>query len=122
VSEQQTHTPGPWSCPPIAGTSSCTIPITADALKASANNYNGGTVALALRPADANLIAAAPAMDLALSLLCAGLAKIDRFGDLVEFCFDGLRYSHNGDWAALLDLIGWDKARAAIAKAKGGAT
>lgn len=67
--------------------------------------------------AHGNLIEAAPAMKLALDLICAGRARIERTGKLMEFCFDGIRYCMNGDWNALISVVGWDKARAAIAKA-----
>lgn len=71
--------------------------------------------------ANARLIAAAPAMDLALSMIACGIARIERCGRLEEFCFDGIRYCINDDWNALFDVIGWDKARAALAKATGAA-
>lgn len=67
----------------------------------------------------ATLISSAPAMDLALKLLSLGCARIERSGSLVEFCFGGFRYCMNGDWTALMDVIGWERARAAIAKATG---
>ena len=67
--------------------------------------------------ANARLIAAAPAMEMALDLIACGAARIERSGRLVEFCFDGIRYSHNGDWGALIEVVGWDRARAAIARA-----
>lgn len=65
--------------------------------------------------ANAILIAEAPAMDLALQLIACGAARIERSpsGRLNEFCFDGIRYCLNGDWNALFDVIGWDKAIAA---------
>jgi hypothetical protein len=61
-----------------------------------------------------------PARELALTLLTLGLARIERsphVPDLAEFCFDGLRYHINGDcdWVRLLSVIGWGRARAAIA-------
>lgn len=40
---------------------------------------------------------------------------------LVEFCFCGLRYLHTGDWGALLGVVGFERARAAVAKATGAA-
>ena len=69
--------------------------------------------------ANARLIAAAPAMELALSMISCGVARIERCGRLEEFCFDGIRYCLNGDWNALFNVIGWNKAHAAIAKATG---
>lgn len=60
-------------------------------------------------------IAAAPAADLALRMIAAGIARIEAF----EFCFDGIRYSHRHDWSAVMDQIGWDRARAALSKAEG---
>jgi hypothetical protein len=69
--------------------------------------------------ADASLIAAAPAMDMVLSLVALGMARIERSasGALVEFCFKGIRYCHNGDWSALIDVVGWDRCRQALAEA-----
>lgn len=65
--------------------------------------------------ANAHLIAAAPAQALILEMLCAGVARIEKW----EFCFDGIRYSHGNDWNLVLDIIGWDRARAAIKRALG---
>lgn len=61
------------------------------------------------------LITAAPATELVLRMLLAGVARIKRSPhcDLVEFCFDGMRYMSAIFWAR----SGWDKARAAVAKA-----
>jgi hypothetical protein len=67
---------------------------------------------------DKHLITAAPAMELALKLIEIGAARIERSGSLSEFCFDGIRYVMNGDWNALIGVIGWDRAQA---KATGGA-
>lgn len=69
--------------------------------------------------ANAHLICTAPAMDIILSLLTLKLARIEKSGRLSEFCFEGLRYILNGDWNQLVNVIGWDKAREAIAKAEG---
>lgn len=68
---------------------------------------------------DARLIAAAPAMDLALQMLTLGVSRLEINGSLQEFCFNGIRYCLNGDWDALLNCIGWNEARAAIAQATG---
>lgn len=62
--------------------------------------------------ANARLIAAAPAQEVILQLLRRGLARFEPATD--EFCFDGLRYSARDDWSGLLDVIGWDKTRAAL--------
>lgn len=70
---------------------------------------------------NAKLFAAAAAMEVALELLTLGLARIERSSvcpTLVEFCFNGLRFSMNGDWNGLIGIVGWDKARAAIAETK----
>lgn len=69
---------------------------------------------------DAALIEQAPAMDIVLRLVAAGLARIERPHGLVEFCFRGVRYpvSAGTDWSGVLDVIGWKIARAALA-AKG---
>jgi hypothetical protein len=67
--------------------------------------------------ANATLIASAPAMDIALRLLTHGLARIERNGTLIEFCFDGMRHIFDGDWTVLIQSIGWNKAHDAITDA-----
>jgi hypothetical protein len=64
--------------------------------------------------ANARLIAAAPAMDACLRLLALGSARIVVTGSLVEFAFNGIRYCHNGDWSAMVNVIGWDIVHAAL--------
>lgn len=59
--------------------------------------------------ADEVLRAQAPAMLMALELISLGLARIERSGQLQEFCFNGLRYILNGNWTDLINVIGWDK-------------
>lgn len=73
------------------------------------------------RDATIRMIMQAPAMRLALRMIALGIARIERTGTLEEFCFNGLRYSMNGDWNGLLHVIGWNKARAAVTKAGGAA-
>ena len=71
---------------------------------------------------NARLIAAAPAMDMVLQMISLGIAGIQRSSttNLVEFCFDGLRYSAtNGDWSRVIDAVGWDRCRKAIQKVSG---
>lgn len=129
MSEQPKHTPGPLTvgthndwCVGYDGAENSSALFVLDAkgnvVGASAMRHRSDEVPPEVR-ANAHLFAAAPAMELALALICVGAARIEQCGTLVEFCFDGLRYSHNGDWTALLNCIGWDKARAATAKAKG---
>jgi hypothetical protein len=65
---------------------------------------------------NAELIQQSPAMLLALSLIEHGVARIERSGSLSEFCFGGIRYCMNGDWSGLLSIVGWDNARAALAR------
>lgn len=72
-------------------------------------------LAMVSTEANATLIAAAPAMDLILSLIRHGVARIESF----ELCFNGMRYSHNDDWNRVLSVIGWDVARAALSRARG---
>lgn len=62
---------------------------------------------------DAKLIAEAPAMALCLELIRIGEAQIE--GGF-EFCFRGIRYPIHAEypWTAVLDSIGWDKARKAV--------
>lgn len=70
--------------------------------------------------ANARLIAAAPAQSLILDMLALSIARLERSGPLVEFCFDGLRYvATDRDWREIIHVIGWDRARAAIDKAEG---
>lgn len=75
--------------------------------------------------ANARLMASAPAMDLALSLIACGAARIEPArgepgqNGVRAFCFDGSRYILDGDWNALLEVIGWDKAIAAVENAQG---
>ncbi len=73
-----------------------------------------------MQEANARLIADAPAMHLALEMISVGVARIERSGRFREFCFGGLRYGMSDDsWTRLIAVIGWDRARAAIAKAEG---
>ena len=77
-----------------------------------------------IKAANSPLIVAAPAQALALDLMVCGLARIERSmgtPNLSEFCFDGIRYvlDDPNDWNITLNVIGWDRARAAIDKAKG---
>lgn len=69
----------------------------------------------------ARLIADAPATSLCLDLVSAGLARIERSEtwSITEFCFNGIRYDVSGGWSSVVDLIGWDRARAALAMARG---
>ena len=58
------------------------------------------------------------AQELLLRMLQLGVASFDHATG--ELRFNGLRYSAaDGDWNGLLNVIGWNKARAAIAKAEG---
>lgn len=59
------------------------------------------------------------AMDLALRMIAAGIARIERSGTLQEFCFDGIRYCINGDWAGLFSMIGLARARKALELSEG---
>jgi hypothetical protein len=62
----------------------------------------------------ARLMAAAPAQALLLDLVRHGVASINDG----EVGFDGVVYAYDPyapDWSALLDAIGWEKARHAIA-------
>jgi hypothetical protein len=71
---------------------------------------------------NARLIAAAPAQSIVLDLLRHGLATLSD-GDLVlHDPMDGMVYAFDDacpDWTAVVDAIGWDKAIAVIARAKG---
>lgn len=109
------HTPGPWYLNNDDETEDGTIDVISKRRPYICTVHSGAIPGTT--DANARLIAAAPAMDLALSMISCGVARIERCGRLEEFCFDGLRYCLNGDWNALFDVIGWEKARAAIAKA-----
>lgn len=110
------HTPGPWKVERM--TAGAFVAITANSKPRSI-----GTVMD--RPdgsldANARLLAAAPAMDIVLRMLSLGIARIERSATapLVEFCFNGMRYSVGGDWNGTVGVIGWDRCRAVIAKAE----
>lgn len=69
----------------------------------------------------AGLMASVPAMAILLDFARYGVAEMSD-GEVV---FEGVVYaydSRNPDWNALLNAIGWDTARAAIAKAIGEAS
>ncbi len=107
------YVPGPWE----AGVEYDSDVFAGD-LQLADCDFPQGELTEGVIRANARLMAAAPAMELVLALISHGLARIERVGSLVEFCFDGLRYINHGDWNATLGVIGWDKARDAIAKAK----
>lgn len=70
------------------------------------------------RDANAALIAAAPDMELVLSALRSSVCTI--YEPTGELRFNGLMYSTRGgpeNWTTLVDLMGRDRLRAAIAKA-----
>lgn len=77
------------------------------------------------RDATAALMADALAMNMALALICAGVARIDRSecGRITDFCFDGMRYSLSAlrTWTDTIGLVGWSKCQQALAAARGGA-
>jgi len=67
------------------------------------------------------LIAATSPMDMLLSLLASGEARIEKSKTtiLVEFCWRGIRYPCSDcDWAELVKTIGYEKIEAAIVAAK----
>lgn len=70
--------------------------------------------------ANARLIAAAPAQALILEMLALGLARFERSRTLLEFCFGGLRCAcSDRDWTAVVSVIGWERAREAVAEGRG---
>ena len=113
------HTPGPWK---VAGYRDdadglCVVQKSTGGLICFVETTLGQAAA---DEANSRLIATAPAQTIVIDLLRYGLATVTD-GDLE---FDGVMYwfdDQRPDWAALVDAIGWDYARAAIAKAKGGA-
>lgn len=71
--------------------------------------------------ANARLIAAAPPVNILLSLLALGEARFEhsKTTGLIEFCWQGLRYACSDcDWAGLVKTISYEKIEAALAKAK----
>ncbi len=67
---------------------------------------------------DANLMADAPAMLLALRMLELGVATLQAapLSRVPVFTFEGVGhfFPSSGDWTKLFDLIGWNRARAAV--------
>lgn len=110
------HTPGPWHICPLDQASHRWVIAQPDGSSVADCSPVGPWVPDEMADANARLIAAAPAMELALQLIAEGHARIERTGDLREFCFDGIRYAMNGKWGQLFDVIGWDRA---IAEATG---
>lgn len=53
-------------------------------------------------------------MHLILSMLAASIARFEG----IEFCFNGLRYSHDHDWTRIMNVIGRDKAKSALKMAR----
>lgn len=67
--------------------------------------------------ANARLLAAAPAMNLILRLVQSGAARFDP--STREFCFNGLQFGATSrEWTRILNAVGWDRARAALARAE----
>ena len=78
--------------------------------------YGDDSLCDTLTKADADLIADAPAMRMALQMVMLGIARIE--GN--EFYLQGIRIGvdHN-DWSKLFAIIGWDRARRLIVDAGG---
>lgn len=67
---------------------------------------------------DAQLIADAPAMKLALDMIACGVAD---FNDAGWFRFDGTSWDQRtSTWTDVIGCIGWDKCRHAVEKARRG--
>lgn len=63
--------------------------------------------------------AAAPAADLLLRLMAKGRAGLMWNMNTMHFAFEGEHYPMTGDWPAIIEAIGWDKARAALTEGEG---
>jgi hypothetical protein len=104
------HTPGPWRVHNHAHVH------TAAGRRLATTKGEFGNPA---NSANARLMSAAPAQAILLDLLQQGLATIAEG----EIEFDGVMYwfdHSSSDWATqVVDAIGWDHARAAIAEASG---
>jgi hypothetical protein len=124
MSEQAKHTPGPWvqwrnhlyvfQGPAKENTNQKLIGA-GHKIADCSDAFNDGDVGIDEAYANARLIAAAPAMEIALKLLSLGLARFAP--DTSEFCFGGLRYGlpvEGFSWNEIVNLIGWDEARKAI--------
>jgi hypothetical protein len=120
---QISFTPGPWEHGDSGliygqcGENDVEAPFVCDVIEDSAMQVLG--MLSPVEETNARLIAAAPAQAIILDLLQHGLATIGA-GELefvgVMYWFD----DQNSDWTAVVDAIGWDKARAAIIQGKGG--
>lgn len=107
------HTPGPWELMEDRAPGGLELGANGRAICEIWRRNNPET-----EEANARLIAQSPAMALALRLISDGYARIERSGELREFCFSGMRYSMTSDWDwnRLMAVIGWDYA---LAKAEG---
>jgi len=111
------HTPGPWV---VAEYSKKRFGLGQDGKGAFfLLHCTNDDVSSPAAQADAFLIREAPAMHLALQMILAGVARLERKGGLDEFCFGGMRYVLTEDWTKVLRTIGWTRAREAVAKATG---
>jgi hypothetical protein len=107
------HTPGPWHYQLYADRQTRLV-------GPKGWHILSGTFTGEAAEANARLVAATPAQSILLDLLQYGLATVAE-GELE---FDGVMYWFDyrcPDWAArVVDAIGWDHARTALANAKGG--
>jgi hypothetical protein len=112
------HTPGPWKHYPARLVDSSLYKSQIQP-PASEPCSPGAGYGLTKEQAEANarLIAAAPAQAIILDLIQQGLMTLAEG----EAEFDGVMYwfdARQPDWRALVDGIGWDTARTAIAAAR----
>lgn len=121
MSESNTkHTPGPWHVEDHHHRSHGASDVIRVYAERTPDDPSPWVADVGYGEADARLIASAPAQSLILDMLALGIARLERNGPLVEFCFNGMRYvASDCDWREIIDVIGWDRARAAIAKATG---
>lgn len=55
------------------------------------------------------------AMMLLLNMVALGVARFEKSDNLIEFCFDGLRYACSSmNWAALVEVVGWEKCKESL--------
>lgn len=126
MTQNTQHTPGPWTAYLYSADCEAYVRSKSRHWAVAVVHTGRGCTTPSLdisneeRDANARLIADAPAMSICLEMISLGIARIERSKcGFTEFCFDGIRYMTGENWAHTLKGIGWETARAAIAKAKG---
>lgn len=113
MSHSYKPTPGPWSADRwrvCANFNEGDPPI-----KVICDTANNAKTRNDENAANAYLIASAPAADLLLRMILSGAASVDQYTK--EIRFNGLRFSaSDGDWNAIVGIMGWRQCRAALGK------